>query len=339
MDNYIAKVVSMIPKERFIDTQIELPDDMEFIFLPNGTEDEIIKICQGADFILAYSAYSRISKNIIDNIPTIKLIQVEGAGFDKVDYKAAADVNLPVANNVAVNAKTVSEYTICLMIALLRRLSYVDKEIKEKKYKEVQKSFLPGSFHELGTVKVGLVGLGAVGQHVAKLAKAFEADVYYYDPVDRKEIEKELGVTSLSYEELLRTCDIVSLHVPLNPKTKDLIGKKEVMMMKKDAILINTSRGQVINQEELAEVLEMGYLGGVGIDTFYPEPPEDNHPLLKLSSDSLRRVIFSPHIAGVTYGAYRNMLLYSINNMYRALNNEPLKNVVNGIQMARSNKV
>lgn len=332
----MAKVVCLIPKDRFTTTGTVIPDDFHFVFSETRDEDEIVELCRGADFLFVSSGTSFISKNIIQRLDSIRLIQVDGVGHEKVDSQAAAALGLPVANNAGVNAKTVAECTLGMIIALQRRMIMADKWIKEGRYSQLHRRFVSEGMHELAGKKVGLIGLGAIGKELVKMLKAFDTENYYYDLFHQEpETEQELEVTWLSKEEILQTCDIVSLHVPLTAETKNMLNEKALLSMKKSALLLNTSRGEIINQSDLAKVLEMGHLAGIGIDTLHPEPPPSDHPLLNLSPAAAERLLLTPHVAGITIGAFRRMLVWGMENMRRALADQPLRNVVNGVTKAR----
>lgn len=333
----MAKVISL-PKDRFITTGVTIPHYLDFIFSETRNENEIVELCKYADFIFASSGTTYISAGTIKQINTIRMIQIDGVGYEKVDVEFAAEHNLPVANNAGVNSTTVAESALGMIIALQRRYLIADKWIKQGRYEEMHRRFVAEGLHELADKKVGLIGLGAIGTELAKLLHILNADIYYYDLVWKSpEVEAEIGIKRMTLDDILTECDIVSLHTPLTEQTKNMINEKALLKMKKSAILINTSRGEIIVQTALAKVLESGHLAGVGIDTIYPEPPSNTHPLLNLSKTAKERIMLTPHIAGVTLGAFKRMLVNSIDNFNRALADEPLINVVNGIPKARNN--
>lgn len=333
----MTKVVCLVPRDRFTTTETEIPDDFEFIFSETRDEDEIVQLCRGAEFLFVSSGTSFLSAATIQRLDTIKMIQVDGVGHEKVDSQAAAVLGLPVANNAGVNAKTVAECTLGMIIALQRRMIMADRWIKNGRYGELHRRFVSEGIHELSGKKIGLIGLGAIGIELVKMLKCFDAQICYFDIFFKSpEFEKELGISRSSKDEILRASDIISLHTPLTEETKNMINESALMSMKKNAILINTSRGEIINQADLAKVLEKGHLAGVGIDTLHPEPPEENHPLINLSSAASERLILTPHVAGITLGAFGRMLVWGIENMRRALADEPLRSVVNGIPKARN---
>jgi len=150
-----------------------------------------------------------------------------------------------------------------------------------------------------------------------------------------EKFENELGVTFKPLDELLATCDVISLHVPLTDRTTGMIGSRELQLMPEGALLINTSRGEVVDQKALAEALEAGHLGGAALDTVYPEPLPPHDLLLDLSASARDRLLLTPHIAGMTRGAMNRMLKGAIGNILRVASGEPPEHVVNGIQKVR----
>ena len=159
---------------------------------------------------------------------------------------------------------------------------------------------------ELGDCSVGLVGFGAIARETALRLKAFGSPVHYWNRTRRSEdVESRYGVRYLPLEELARTCDIVSLHVPVTPETTDMVDAAFLESMKSDAILINTARGEIVDQTALASALENGTIACAGLDTLSPEPVETDHPLVNLSPAAANRIVFSPHIGGVTEGMFR----------------------------------
>lgn len=331
-------VVSLVPEERFVQTGVELPGDWDFKFVTDFSEDGYIEACRGADFLLVPSAFlpCRVTGKVIENIPTVKMIQMEGAGYDVVDIEAAAEVNLPVANNAGHNAGAVVELCIGLIVALQRRILESDREIKAGNYSGIREEITGAGIPEINGSRLGILGMGAIGRELARVAGMLSAQLAYYDVVRLKEdVEAELGVSFKPFERLLAESDIISVHVPLVEGTRNMIGRREFKLMPRGAIFLNTSRGEVVDQAALAEALESGHLGGAGIDTLSPEPPPADHPLLNLSDRARDRLIMTPHVGGVTVGSFRRMLRGALANMARVAAGEPPRSVVNGVLKAR----
>jgi len=291
---------------------------------------EIIAACRDADAVLSVGSVAGINSRIIANCPMLKLIQCLGAGFNQVDLAAAAQRKIPVANSPGQNANTVAEFAIGSIIALQRRILESDCEIKAGRYAAIRSQLLREGLPEIGGSLIGLVGLGNIGLQVAKIARLLGASVSYYTENRRPaDIERRLRIAYRPLNDLLAESDIVSLHVPLNETTRGLIGARELARMKTGSLLINTSRGAVVDQAALAQALTSGRPAGAAIDTFDPEPPGVNHPLLQLSPATQRRLLLTPHMAGLTIPSFRRMLTTCIENIERVLRGEPAANQVN----------
>ena len=227
--------------------------------------------------------------------PKLKLVQLLSAGYDRVDIESARKAKVPVANNGGANAIAVSEHAIMLMLAVLKRLVVFHNDVVAGKWR-VGNHFDSRVF-ELHGKTLGIVGLGNIGKKVARLAHAFSMNILYYDIARLTEDQEDaLGVRFVLFTELLQTADIVSLHVPLDDSTRNLIGARELAMMKKTAILINTCRGPVVDENALYRALKDGQIAAAGLDVMVEEPPKPNHPLFALPN-----VTLTPHSAGPTW--------------------------------------
>ena len=332
----VIEVVTTIPTKRFKRFGVSFPPEWEVSYLEYPIPDEIlINACQGADFLLVSSTHA-VSKKVIENTPSLRLLHVDGVGYDMANVETAKEVGLPVCNNHSSNSTSAAEHTIAFMLTGLKRLCLVDKQLKTRDYQEVEREYLAKGVRELSSQHVGLIGLGAIGQEVARLLQPFGCKISYYDMFRQPpELELKLKVLYVSLEELLQECDIISLHVPALPDTRDLINQKNISLMKPDALLINTSRGEIIDQLALAEALEEGRINGAAVDTIVPEPPGENHPLFTLSEKASNRIIITPHVAGKSDEAFKRMLNWAIANMKRVVNGEKPVNIVNEIEEAR----
>lgn len=332
----MTKVVSTVPKSRFELFHVDIPSDWEVAFVGYPLPDEdLIAACQGADFLLVGSVHV-VSKAVIDASPSLRLIHTEGVGFDKVDVQAAKEIGLPVCNNRAVNNGAVAEHTIGLIMAALKRIVYADREIKARDFASIQVQLRTEGIHELKYQHVGLIGCGAIGQEVARMLTIFGCKVSYYDAyrpsADR---EKELNISYLTLEDLLGQCDIISLHAPVLPDTINMINASTISLMKDGAILINTSRGELIDQPAAVAALEGGKLGILAIDTLAPEPPAKDHPFLTLSPQASDRFIITPHVAGTTAEAFTRMLQWVVADFQDVLEGKLPGRVCNGVKQLR----
>ncbi len=243
---------------------------------------------KGFDAIVVRSA-TKVTKDVIDNADRLRLIVRAGVGLDNVDAAAAEAKGIKVMNTPEGPTVSVAELVFAHMLALSRKLTQADSLMKAGQW---EKKKLSGS--ELLNKTLGIVGFGRIGMEVARIAKAFGMNVLAYDTVDRSKECKELGVNCTTLDEIFSKSDYVSVHVPLLPETKDLIGEKELAKMKKTAFIINTSRGGVVNEQALLKALDEGIIAGAGLDVFENEPPTDwrlaKHP----------KVVATPHVASST---------------------------------------
>ncbi len=224
-----------------------------------------------------------------------------------------------MANAGGTNSTAVAEMAMLLMLAVYRRLSQIDTALRSGTFYKYE---LRTHFHEIEDKTVGIVGLGTIGKKVAKRLSGFDCRTVYYD-IDRPDpvIEQSLGVEYLPLDMLLRQSDILTLHVPLTSDTRRLIDAESLSMMKSSAVVINTSRGPVVDQDALYSALVEGRIAGAGLDVFEKEPPEDM-PLLHMD-----QVVLSPHIAGGTIEAARRTIQAGYENILRVHNGEPPINV------------
>jgi len=332
----LPKVLSILPRKRFEDAGVCLPSELEFHFEGAVTESAIISACRSADFLFLPAAYPSITRHILENIPSIRMIQSAGTGFDKIDIKSAAEFSIPVANSPGQNTTTVAELTIALLIILQRRILFADRQIKEGHYASVREALFREGLKELGDTRLGLVGMGAIGKKVAQVAELLGARVSYFDIQQPAEnAKKKMRISYKDFDDLLRSSDAISLHIPLNDQTRNIIGKREFQLMPRGTLLINTARGEIVDQQALAESLESNHLGGAAIDTISPEPPPIEHPLLNLSPAARDLLLITPHIAGTTKGAFNRMLNAALKNIVTVAAGGDPKNVVNGIFKAK----
>ena len=236
--------------------------------------------------------------------PKLKLVQLLSAGYDRVDIEAARRAGVPVCNNGGANAVAVSEHAILLMLAVCRRLTWLHGNVVAGRWRGNDVANV--RLYELHGRTLGIIGLGTIGKKTARLAKAFGMAVQYYDIARLTEDQADsLGVRFRLLGELLRTSDIVSLHVPLSPATRHMIGAAELKLMQKTAYLINTCRGPVVDEKALHTALTDGTIAGAGLDVFDQEPPPADNPLFALDN-----VVLTPHYAGPTwdnqYARFRN---------------------------------
>ena len=247
--------------------------------------------------------------------PRLKLIQLLSAGYDDVDIEAARRAKVPVANNGGANAISVSEHAMMLMLAVSRRVIWQHSNVSVGRWRGNGPA---PRMYEVHDKTLGIIGLGTIGKKVARLARAFGMRVQYYDIVRLPEHEEDaLGVKFRLFGELLRSSDIVTLHVPLNDTTRHMIGEAELAMLKPEAIIVNTSRGPVIDEKALTRTLADHKIFGAGLDVFDQEPPPPDNPLFKLDN-----VLLTSHFAGPTFDNHTTRFRNAFDNIQRVARGE-----------------
>ena len=243
--------------------------------------------------------------------PNLKLVQLLSAGYDRVDIEAARKAGVPVSNNGGANAIAVAEHTLMLILAVLKRVVRFHNDVVAGKWRVG--GFDDQRVYELSRKTLGIVGLGNIGKKVARRAAAFDMTVQYYDVARLTEAEEDaLGVRFVLLPELLRTSDVVSLHVPLDDSTRHLLGGPEFAQMKPGAILINTCRGPVVDEAALYQALESGQVAAAGLDVLVDEPPAQDHALFTLPN-----VTLTPHSAGPTWENWTARFRNGFDNIQR----------------------
>lgn len=279
-----------------------------------------------ADYIIIRTI--KLNGKDLAGVQKLKAIQKWGAGYDNLDIPSISALNIPVMVCNGVNAQPVAEMAVLHMLAVLRNLIPLNEKLRENQWCKDQyasKSYL------LSGKTVGLVGLGNIGKKVAHIVQGFGARVQYYDVFRLPETqEKELGLTFVSLNDLLKSSDVVSIHVPLMDSTRGMIGKEQLGMMKKTAILVNTARGGVIDENALAEALEAHQIMGAGLDAFSKEPPGVDCPFYKMEN-----VVVTPHSGGNTADNDLNMIKRCLDNLSAVDQGKPVmkRDVVNNADL------
>lgn len=287
-----------------------------------ASEKEMINGVKNADAMLSILT-DKITAKVMDaGLPNLKIIANYAVGFDNVDLEAAKKRNIMVTNTPGVLTDSVAEHTFALMLAIAHRISEADRFSRAGKYKAWGPKLLLGN--DLSGKILGIVGLGRIGSLVAYHAvKGFNMKVIYTDVKQNTEFEQEFGAKfAASIEELLPQCDFVSLHVPLLPSTYHLINETRLKLMKPTAYLINTSRGSVICEKELAKALKECWITGAAIDVFEFEP-EITKDLKKMDN-----IILTPHIASATRETRDKMAILTAENIIMALSGQAPPNLV-----------
>jgi len=268
------------------------------------TEDRLIDLLAGA--VAAIIGVVPMTARVLENASGLKVVSAHGVGIDHIDLDAAFRLGITVTNCPGGSAPSVAELTIGLMIAVARSLPRAEKELKQGGWGRYRGG-------ELGGKNLGLIGLGRIGQAVAKRAIGFEMNVLAYDPYLNTDRELLSGVQLDPLEEVIRAADFLSLHTPLTDATRNLIGWDELQAMKAEAVLINTARGGLVDERALFQALSTGQIAGAGLDVFVDEPPGDN-PLLDLDN-----IVLTPHIGAHTTEAIERVGIMAVNNVIACL--------------------
>lgn len=285
--------------------------------VPNGftveTLDELnyeslIRQAVDADFLLV-SGRLPIDEGVLSAAKHLKMIQRTGVGTEMLDLEAINRHGIPVYINKGVNARSVAEHTLALMLCCLKNIPQIDKQVKNGVWKKQQTGV---TCNELFGKCVGLVGLGAIGKQVATYLNVFGAKVLYTDVYRADtEIEKKLALTYVpSFEELLPQIDILSFHCPLTKNNHDMLNAQTIAMMKQGTIVVNTARGKLIEPESLYKALKDGFLRAAALDVHYEEPIKQDYMFSKLDN-----VILTPHIGGLSYEAFCKMMEEAVRNI------------------------
>ena len=288
---------------------------------PDLSEGDMIEALAGVEAVIAFPP--SFSTAVAEQCPDLKLIQVLAAGYEDVDVAAMRQLGIAVANNGGSNAVSVSEHSISLMLALYRRLMDAWQNTKAGKWTDGI-AHLPFRSEITGKT-VGIVGFGNIGRQVARRLAGFDCRILYFDFIDEMPgRELEFGARYTVMDELLEQSDIVTLHVPHSAATTGLISRRELGLMKRSAILINTCRGPVVDEQDLIDALNSGEIAGAGLDVLVAEPTPPDNPLL-----SMDNVVITPHWAGGTREGSERSLQFSVDQCVRLSQGRPLLSLVN----------
>ena len=246
-----------------------------------------------------------VTGELMDLMPDLKLIQSEGVAYNRVDLEAARARNIFVCNNKGCNADSVAEHTVMLMLMALRHGITGHNAVRAGRQIQMKEAVMASNSPELGLSTVGLVGFGDIAQATARRLAPFGCRMYYYTRTRRPpEVEAEFHVTYLPLEELAAACDIISLHCAVNDQTRGMVNEGLIARMKPSVVLVNTARGDLLDNQAVREALIQGRIGSIAMDTLAPEPTPADHPLVDLPPEAADRAIYSPHLGGNTGGSF-----------------------------------
>ena len=314
MGHFVACLDVWAPAVREIVRRVA-PPELDLHFAKTYDDREQFALVEQAEIILC--GWAAVTAPMLARAKKLRMIEKWGIGVDRIDVEAARARKIPVAITAGSNAGPVAELAIGLMLAVYRRLAHVDRALRQGQW---LKSEMREIGYQIADKTVGLAGFGNIGRMVAHRLRGFDAKVLYFDTrrPDRA-TELSLGVTYAPLEQLITGSDILSLHTPLTKQTEHMINASTLTKMKSGAILINTARGELVDERALYDALASGKLRGAGLDAFDPEPPAADNPLLTLD-----QVVVTPHVGGAVFDNVERVAQHSIGNILRFLRGEAL---------------
>jgi phosphoglycerate dehydrogenase-like enzyme len=311
-------VICLRPEADFLRAGVTPPKSLSIAYRTADGPD-LAALTSATRALLIPAVGAKLPLSLFEN-SKMKLVQVTGAGVDRLDEPALKRFGIAVANVPGGSNSAVAEYALTTASLLLRRFAWSDREIKSGDYAKFRARMIADNLAGLDGLTVGVIGLGVVGLAVAQAFQHAGCRIVYFDPAPRDpEAAAAIGAQSVTLEQLLQTSDVVTLHVPLLPATQGLIGTKQLAAMKPGAVLIHASRGTIVDEAALAAHLQSGKLGGAAVDVYSTEPPDATNPLLKLTGDAAQRLVLTPHIAGVTRQASAFLFKSAWDNVERVL--------------------
>ena len=282
---------------------------------------DVYKRAEGAEVVFTNKVV--LDEAVLEKLPSLKYIGVLATGYNVVDVEAAARKGIVVTNIPAYSTSSVAQMAFAHILNIVQRVGYYAQEVSNGKWsRQADFSFWDAPLHELDGKKIGIIGFGNTGRATARIAVGFGLDVYAYTSKSAMELPADVHKCP-SMDELFRKCDIVSLHCPLTETTRELVDARKLELMKSSAILINTGRGGLVNEQDLADALNSGKIAAAGLDVLSSEPPRADNPLLKA-----RNCFITPHQAWATKEARVRLMQLAVNNLKAFLEGTPV-NVVN----------
>jgi phosphoglycerate dehydrogenase-like enzyme len=286
-----------------------LPKGFTIDVLDAKDDAKRVRQLEAADFYMGFRSGIRAAD--YDHMKNIKLIQVLSAGYDGMDIERLRALKIPLSNNGGANSYAVSEHAILLMLATYRKLTQLDKLVRRGEWKSSKLG--QEEEHEVAGRTIGIVGLGMIGKMVARRLSGFEVKLIYTDPVrPTAEEAKKLNVEYREPDDLFREADIITLHAPADATTHHMINARSIALMKRDAVVINCARGELVDEAALYEALKTKRIAAAALDTFDPEPPKADNPLFTLAN-----VLVTPHAAGPTWESWPKRFANSYANVKR----------------------
>jgi len=284
------------------------------------SDPDVSDLMKEAGALVIPAVGPKLPSNFFDGT-TVKFVQVTGAGLDRLDLSRLKQMGIAVANVPGGSNAAVAEYVVTCASVLLRRLAWANDEIRAGRYREFRARMLADNLSGLDGLVAGIVGFGGIGVAVAEAFYCRGSSVLYYDPTPRdpQAAANAPGKGVSVLEQVLAVADVVSLHLPLLPSTRRLIGARELQLLKPSAILIQASRGGIVDELALADALSSGKIAGAAVDVYAEEPPPADNPLLELRGEAAKRLLLTPHIAGVTRESTTFLCRKAWENVHRVL--------------------
>lgn len=286
------------------------------------TKDELAEHTAQADALICMLSDAIDSDFLLKN-KHLKVISNYAVGFNNIDITTATELGIPIGNTPDVLTEATADHAFTLMLSVARKILDSNRSISDGKWKNWEPMGFLGQ--DLRGRTLGIAGMGRIGQELARLCyDAFGMKILYFSNASKPEMDRKFGAKKVDFVDLLSQSDVISVHTSLNEKTKGIFDKKAFQQMKKSAIFINTSRGEVHNEADLTEALSNGEIWGAGLDVSNPEPMQHDNPLLMMQN-----VVITPHIASATIDTRANMAFIAAQNIIKGLKNEKLVGFVN----------
>jgi len=288
---------------------IELIENAGFTFVRNPigqilNKEQMIECIRGCDGVIV--GVDPLDRDVLDAAPTLRAIAKYGVGTDNIDLTCTAERGISVSLTAGANANAVADFTFAMMLTLARDLIQIDRNCRQRDWRKTI------GFDVYGKT-LGIIGLGSIGKNVARRARGFDMNIFAYDVLWDVSFATENGIQRSTIQDICRTCEFITLHLPLNEQTNNIIGRNELALMKRTAILINTSRGGIIDEYALLDALTARRIRGAGVDTFCSEPPVEAQWYL------LDNLVMGNHAGAATVGAAETMSLMAAQNILRDL--------------------
>jgi D-3-phosphoglycerate dehydrogenase len=312
----MVKKTVMVTKPLHLDALRRLEQEVDVLTPFEASHDQILMLLAGVHGVVLGGVF-QMGPRALDQAPVLEVVGRHGVGLDNVDIAAALERRIPVTYTPYGPTESTAEHALLLILAAARRLAQLDRAVRDGNWQIRDRLEVMG--RELDGMTLGVVGFGRIGQRLAGMCRdALHMQVRVYDPyLDAETVAAWGAVQMADLVELASQVDVLSVHAPLTPQTRGLVSRDVIRAMKPGAILVNTSRGPLVDEGALVEALEEGHLGGAGIDVYDPQPPAPDHPLYGFD-----QVVLTPHVASFTREGRRRMGLTVVEDVLRALRGE-----------------